>query len=84
MAAPPGWTIQQITKGAGHNPASTKVSGDRVVWLETSGIYSIQTWKVGDSAPTTISTPGVQAYNPSISAIASHGSSPTAAATPRS
>lgn len=67
FAAPLGWTVSQLT--AGDNPNQDPwVSGDRVAWYGSDGAnLQIYTWKVGDSAPTTLTSAPHDSEGPAVS-----------------
>ncbi|MDR3686162.1 MAG: leucine-rich repeat domain-containing protein [Coriobacteriia bacterium] len=67
FAAPPGWTVNQLTSGDNPNQ-DPWVSGDRVAWYGSDGAnLQIYTWKTGDSAPTTLTSAPRDSEGPAVS-----------------
>jgi hypothetical protein len=53
-AATPVWVATQVTTGTAQSEA-LRISSDRLVWRTTGTTpRTLFTWKVGDSAPTTL------------------------------
>ena len=64
----PGFDIQRVTDNA-YMDQEVRVSGDRLVWSGSDGAdWEIFTWKVGDAAPTQVSSnDGIQDSFPDVS-----------------